>query len=101
MSKKLRWGLIGASTIAREHVIRAIRANDGEVTAVMSADLARAKAYAAENGIPTAVGFAGGAAGPRRTSMRSISRPPTSSIATRRSPRQRPASICSARSRSP
>ena len=54
MSKKLRWGLIGASTIAREHVIRAIRANDGEVTAVMSADLARAKAYAAENGIPGA-----------------------------------------------
>ena len=55
MSKKPRWGLIGASTIAREHVIRAIRANDGEITAVMSADPARAKAYAAENGIPAAV----------------------------------------------
>ena len=55
MTKKLRWGLIGASTIAREHVIRAIRANDGEITAVMSADPARAKAYAAENGIPAAV----------------------------------------------
>jgi 1,5-anhydro-D-fructose reductase (1,5-anhydro-D-mannitol-forming) len=51
----LRWGLIGASTIAREHVIGAIRANGGEVAAVMSADLARAKAYAAENGIPVAV----------------------------------------------
>ena len=58
MSKTLRWGLIGASTIAREHVIRAIRANGGEITAVMSADLARAKTYAAENGIPAAHDFA-------------------------------------------
>ena len=30
MSKALRWGLIGASTIASEHMIGAIRANDGE-----------------------------------------------------------------------
>jgi 1,5-anhydro-D-fructose reductase (1,5-anhydro-D-mannitol-forming) len=55
MSRALGWGLIGASTIAREHVIRAIRASGGEVAAVMSADPARAKAYAAENGIPVAV----------------------------------------------
>jgi 1,5-anhydro-D-fructose reductase (1,5-anhydro-D-mannitol-forming) len=48
----IRWGLIGASTIAREHVIGAIRAGgEGEVAAVMSASAERAQAYAAENGI--------------------------------------------------
>ncbi|WP_127145554.1 Gfo/Idh/MocA family protein [Pelagibacterium montanilacus] len=46
-----RWGLIGASTIAREWVIGAIRANSGEVAAVMSSDAARGAAYTAENGI--------------------------------------------------
>ena len=34
--KKLRWGLIGASTIAAEHMIGAFRANGGEAVAVMS-----------------------------------------------------------------
>ncbi len=33
---KLRWGLIGASTIAAEHMLGAFRANGGEVVAVMS-----------------------------------------------------------------
>jgi 1,5-anhydro-D-fructose reductase (1,5-anhydro-D-mannitol-forming) len=50
----IRWGLIGASNIAREHVINAIRANGGEVVSVMSADAGRANAYAAANGIPSA-----------------------------------------------
>ena len=45
------WGLIGASTIAREWVIGAIRASGGEVVAVMSSDAARARAYAEANGI--------------------------------------------------
>ncbi|MGN6551536.1 MAG: Gfo/Idh/MocA family protein [Pararhizobium sp.] len=52
----VRWGLIGASTIAREHVIDAIRARgEGDVVAVMSASAERGKAYAAELGIPKAV----------------------------------------------
>jgi 1,5-anhydro-D-fructose reductase (1,5-anhydro-D-mannitol-forming) len=51
----IRWGLIGASTIAREWMIDAFRAQpDGEVVAVMSSNADRAKAYAAENGIAAA-----------------------------------------------
>ncbi|WP_026619517.1 1,5-anhydro-D-fructose reductase (1,5-anhydro-D-mannitol-forming) [Ensifer sp. WSM1721] len=51
----IRWGLIGASTIAREWVIGAIRAAGGEVTSVMSSSAERGEAYAAENGIGKAV----------------------------------------------
>jgi 1,5-anhydro-D-fructose reductase (1,5-anhydro-D-mannitol-forming) len=47
----LRWGLIGASTIAAEHMIRAFRANGGEAAAVMSANAERAAQYAARHGI--------------------------------------------------
>jgi 1,5-anhydro-D-fructose reductase (1,5-anhydro-D-mannitol-forming) len=50
-----KWGLIGASTIAREWVIGAIRATGGEVVSVMSSDAARGKAYAVENGIAKSV----------------------------------------------
>jgi 1,5-anhydro-D-fructose reductase (1,5-anhydro-D-mannitol-forming) len=46
MTSVPRWGVIGASTIAREWVIPAIRATGGEVVAVMSADAERARAYA-------------------------------------------------------
>lgn len=46
-----RWGLIGASTIAREWVIDAIRATGGEVVSVMSSSGERAARYASENGI--------------------------------------------------
>ncbi|MFA1625029.1 Gfo/Idh/MocA family protein [Rhizobium mongolense] len=49
------WGLIGASTIAREWVIGAIRAAGSEAVSVMSTDAARGKAYAAENGIAKSV----------------------------------------------
>ncbi len=48
---KLRWGLIGASTIAAEHMIGAFRANGGEVVSVMSTNAARAAKYAREHGI--------------------------------------------------
>ena len=48
---KLAWGLIGASTIAAEHMIDALRANEGEVVAVMSANPERAAQYAAKHGI--------------------------------------------------
>jgi len=47
----IRWGLVGASTIAREWVIGAIRATGGEIVSVMSRDAARGAAYARENGI--------------------------------------------------
>lgn len=52
----VKWGLIGASTIARQFMIDAIRAQaDGEIAAVMSSSAERAAAYARENGIPAAV----------------------------------------------
>jgi 1,5-anhydro-D-fructose reductase (1,5-anhydro-D-mannitol-forming) len=52
MSKGLRWGLIGASTIASEHMIGAMRANGGEIVAVLSSDASRGQSYAATHGIP-------------------------------------------------
>jgi len=51
MSANLRWGLIGASTIAAEHMIGAMRANGGEVVSVLSAEPARAKSFAEAHGI--------------------------------------------------
>jgi 1,5-anhydro-D-fructose reductase (1,5-anhydro-D-mannitol-forming) len=52
MSRGLRWGLIGASTIASEHMIGAIRANGGEVVAVLSSDASRGRSYSETHGIP-------------------------------------------------
>ncbi len=54
MSKPARgFGLIGASTISREWMIQAIRAQeDAEIVAVMSRDKARGEAFAQEFGIP-------------------------------------------------
>jgi 1,5-anhydro-D-fructose reductase (1,5-anhydro-D-mannitol-forming) len=52
----IRWGLIGASTIASQFMINAIRAQaDGEVAAVMSSSPERAASYAQKNGIPLAI----------------------------------------------
>jgi 1,5-anhydro-D-fructose reductase (1,5-anhydro-D-mannitol-forming) len=49
------WGLIGASTIAAEHMIGAIRAQPGHaVVAVASSSAARAGEYAARHSIPAA-----------------------------------------------
>ena len=50
----MRWGLIGASTIAEQHMIGAIRTTGGEVAAVVSSTAARARDYAAQHGIPAA-----------------------------------------------
>ena len=48
----LGWGLIGASTIARQYMIPAINAQpDSRVVAVMSRSAKRARRYANENGI--------------------------------------------------
>ncbi|WP_312365486.1 Gfo/Idh/MocA family oxidoreductase [Ensifer sp.] len=49
------WGLVGASTIAREWVIGAIRATGGEVISVMSTSAERGTLYATENGIGKSV----------------------------------------------
>jgi hypothetical protein len=57
----MRWSLIGASTIAAEHMIRAIRASGGEIAVVMSGDADRGRSYAATHDIPrstTALGEA-------------------------------------------
>ncbi len=51
-NQRLRWGLIGASDIARSRVIPAIRACGGTVDAVLSSSPSRAVEYAADNGIP-------------------------------------------------
>jgi 1,5-anhydro-D-fructose reductase (1,5-anhydro-D-mannitol-forming) len=53
MNSTLGWGLIGTSTIAREWMIDAIRAQPGhEIAAVMSTDAKRGAAYAVAHGIP-------------------------------------------------
>jgi 1,5-anhydro-D-fructose reductase (1,5-anhydro-D-mannitol-forming) len=55
--KTIGWGLIGASTIAREWMVDAIRSNaDSRIEAVCSGDVSRAKALAAEKGISEAYG---------------------------------------------
>jgi 1,5-anhydro-D-fructose reductase (1,5-anhydro-D-mannitol-forming) len=54
-NKKLGWGLIGASDIAKTRMIEAINGQpDSSVVAVMSSSDERAKRYAAENGISRA-----------------------------------------------
>jgi 1,5-anhydro-D-fructose reductase (1,5-anhydro-D-mannitol-forming) len=54
MTKPVRWGLIGASAIARDWMIPAIRAAGGEVVSVISSNAERARDFAAQNGIPAA-----------------------------------------------
>ena len=47
----VRWGFVGASTIAREFVLNAVRAHgEGEVAAIMSSDAERARSFAAAHG---------------------------------------------------
>ncbi len=53
--KQLGWGLIGASNIARSHMIPAINGDQhSRVVGVVSKDTNRARTFAAENGVPTA-----------------------------------------------
>ncbi|MBZ9657369.1 Gfo/Idh/MocA family protein [Phyllobacterium lublinensis] len=47
----IRWGLIGASTIAHEWVIDAIRASGGEIVSVMSTNAERGAKYASDHAI--------------------------------------------------
>lgn len=51
----MRWGLIGASTIAAEHMIGAIRASGGDIATVLSSNADRAASYAATHDIPNGV----------------------------------------------
>lgn len=48
----MKWGLIGASNIAAEHMIAAIRGVGGDIVSVLSTDQDRATAYANAHGIP-------------------------------------------------
>ena len=50
----MRWALIGASTIARQYMVGAIRAQHGEIACVLSASADRARSFADENQIPQA-----------------------------------------------
>jgi 1,5-anhydro-D-fructose reductase (1,5-anhydro-D-mannitol-forming) len=50
-----KWGLIGASTIAHEWVIGAIRATGGEIVSVMSTSAERGRKYADDHGIGRSV----------------------------------------------
>lgn len=50
----MRWGLIGASTIAAEHMIGALRAASQDPAAVVSTSAARAEDFARTNRIPVA-----------------------------------------------
>ena len=48
----MRWALVGASTIAAEHVLAALREAGQDVAVIQSTTVARAQAFAAEHGIP-------------------------------------------------
>lgn len=48
----MRWGLVGASTIASEWLIDAIRANEGEIVGVQSSDSKHGASYAEKHQIP-------------------------------------------------
>ena len=55
MTQRLGWALVGASTIAREWMMAAIRATPGhEIVGVLSRDAARGAAFAAAHGIGVA-----------------------------------------------
>ena len=55
--KRLRWGILGTATIAKNWIIPALRASDAnELTAIASRDLTAAQAFAQEWHIPTAYG---------------------------------------------
>jgi 1,5-anhydro-D-fructose reductase (1,5-anhydro-D-mannitol-forming) len=51
--KKIRWGLVGATTIARDWMIPAMRQTGGEVVSILSSDAERGRAFAEKNGLRT------------------------------------------------
>src|SRR5215207_3225815 len=57
MAEKIRWGILGAASIARRRVVPAIQASrNSVVVAIASRTLDKARAFAAERGIPQAYG---------------------------------------------
>lgn len=57
MSQKVRWGILSTANIGRARVIPAIKeSSNGEVVAVASRTMERARQFAADNDIPTAHG---------------------------------------------
>ena len=61
--RPLRWALIGASTIAGQWMVGAIRAVGDEVVAVVSGDLTRARDFARQHGIAHALDAEAGLSG--------------------------------------
>ncbi|RQP12223.1 MAG: gfo/Idh/MocA family oxidoreductase [Microbacteriaceae bacterium] len=55
VAEPLRWAVVGASWIAADRVIPALRATGQSVAALVSSDAAHGAAYAAEHGIPRVV----------------------------------------------
>lgn len=57
MTHKIRWGILSTANIANRRVVPALKAtNNGEVAAVASRDLEKARAFAADHAIPKAYG---------------------------------------------
>ncbi len=56
MSRKVRWGILSTANIGRRVIPAIHAAHNGEVAAVCSRDLERARAFAAEQRIPRAYG---------------------------------------------
>ena len=63
MSNRIGWALIGASTIADEWMVNAIRSQDGAIVTVVSGSEARAREFADKHGIPSATAELGQALG--------------------------------------
>ena len=95
----VRWGFVGASTIAREHVLNAVRAHGGgEVVALMSSDPERARSFAAAHGIARTTTSLDELAGAPDIDAVYISNHQRAATARRRSPPPGPASTCCAKS---
>ncbi|MBN8620244.1 MAG: Gfo/Idh/MocA family oxidoreductase, partial [Anaerolineae bacterium] len=57
MTRKIRWGVLSTAGIGKRRVIPAMQlTTNGEVTAVASRNLERARTFADELGIPKAYG---------------------------------------------
>jgi hypothetical protein len=94
----LLWGLVGASTIAAEHMIGAMRGQGGQIGWVVSGKAEHAKAYAQTHGIAKSTTDLGEMLADPQIEP-STSRPPTKSTTPRRWRRLRRASMCCAKSR--
>jgi len=51
----MKWALVGASTIADQWMVNAIRAADDDIVAIVSGDLTRAQSFATKHAIPHAL----------------------------------------------